>query len=915
MKKEIQKAIFIAFSLIISYCQLLAQKKIIDTSVYGKWPSVSLAYNRISNDGNYMAYIVRNQPAGSSTAFIRSIHADWKKDLGKNVDLGDWQFGFSQDSRKYIFIHNDSLGIGTLGQSTLENLPDVQDFQLFDKDENNNWLVYRKKGLSNQIVVRDLQTKTERHFIGVQEYFFSQKTQRLFLQTDKDSIQEIQCINLNNFETKKIWSGKLVGSIKLNESGGQIAFIGNAQGENSGNTIFYYTLSENQAVKLADAHSVGIDGQYEIQNINDFNDVNVCFIVQGKRLAESPKSKFVAVDIYSYKDALLQSEQLPKVNDNPSYTAIVRISDRKVSTLEQKGVKLISTIDDVINNHGYVLVTKYTDGGNGVGKDEWNWNTHAKFTVYLRSLRDASLRSIIPELRAPIVYENIHQSPDGKYVVYYDPLKGNYFSYEVETGVRRNITQFVHTNWTMFDAEDGNDELIYKYMPVGVADFLNNGKSVIIYDRRDIYQFDLSGERPAICLTNHYGVRHNIEFRLTMDNINSDNTIGHEKLIINAFNHTTKYDGFFCIHLDTQRNPEQLTMQPNILDGIAEYEVGGRSVPVKARAADSYIIQRQNALEAPNLFWTSDFKSFKKLTSLAPQKDYNWLTSRLITWKTFDGTTSQGILFKPENFDPKKRYPIIFFYYERFSNSLNRFLIPEENGAEIDVPTFISKGYLVFIPDIHYPLGTGQGFGCYNSVVSAAKYFAKMPWVDTKRMGINGHSRGGFETLYLITHSHLFAAAIAGSGYSDAISLYTRVRPDGTSAIGAFELTHQRMNTTLWEKPRIYIENSPILKVDKVFTPVLMMNNKNDHDIPFEQGAEFFNALRRLGKKAWMLQYDGAGHVTHGNAAADLSIRMQQFFDHYLQGAPPPNWMTRGVPADLKQIDNGLVLDNSGAIP
>jgi hypothetical protein len=94
-----------------------------------------------------------------------------------------------------------------------------------------------------------------------------------------------------------------------------------------------------------------------------------------------------------------------------------------------------------------------------------------------------------------------------------------------------------------------------------------------------------------------------------------------------------------------------------------------------------------------------------------------------------------------------------------------------------------------------------------------------------------------------------------------------------------------------------------------------MMSNKADGDVPFPQGVEMFTALRRLGKKAWMLQYDGEDHMVFDAAAADLTVRMKQFFDHYLKGAPPPKWMTEGVPARLKGIDSGLELDTSGKQP
>jgi dipeptidyl aminopeptidase/acylaminoacyl peptidase len=156
---------------------------------------------------------------------------------------------------------------------------------------------------------------------------------------------------------------------------------------------------------------------------------------------------------------------------------------------------------------------------------------------------------------------------------------------------------------------------------------------------------------------------------------------------------------------------------------------------------------------------------------------------------------------------------------------------------------------------------------------------------------------------------------MASSGMSDFISAYGSVIGNGTSRQRQYELYRDRIGATLWERPDLYIENSPVLKADKVTTPLLMMNNKADSDVPFPQGVEMFTALRRLGKKAWMLQYDGEDHMVFDNAAQDLTIRMTQFFDHYLKGAPAPRWMTEGVPARVKGIDSGLELDTSGRQP
>ncbi len=228
----------------------------------------------------------------------------------------------------------------------------------------------------------------------------------------------------------------------------------------------------------------------------------------------------------------------------------------------------------------------------------------------------------------------------------------------------------------------------------------------------------------------------------------------------------------------------------------------------------------------------------------------------------------------------------------------------------------VSRGYLVFVPDIHYTVGK-TGENVYNSVVSAARFLAKKPWVESSKMGIGGQSFGGYETNYLITHSNLFAAAASSAGITNLAANYGIVRGwvnQGASGQIDYESGQMRLGTTLWQNPDIYLKNSPLFNIDKVTTPVLIRHNINDPQVPCTESIELFNGLRRLKKKAWMLQYDNSGHGNHGiKDKVDLTIRITQFFDHYLKSMPPPRWMTQGIPANLKGIELRYELDPAGS--
>lgn len=882
-------------------------KPIIDSGVYDKWPRLDF-HPLISNNGNYISYTILNQPLGSTTTVIRSPEGNWTKQF-----FGISNLVFTQDNRQFLFRTHDSLAIGALGGFKTSYIPQVLSFQVLEKGNDHNWLLYRLR--SNQLVIRDLENEQEKKFDSVLAYYPSKSEEKLVIKTRNKELLQLSWVDLNNGETRMIWKGNDISDLVISKSGNEVVFIGN--GYQSKN-IFCYKRGEDVAEKIGVNSLIDINKNFSIEGINGITENGKRIILTlRKRDSFTTEKKEASVDVYSYRDPMLRSEQLANLIKNPlpAYKAVLNLGNGTIIMLEAEGMRLLTEIrNERPWNTDYVLVRKY-DCGTEPGDQEWNWNHYAQFSIYLLSLEDGSFHSISPNLqkiRIPVVLCKI--TPDGKFVLWYDPVRKNYFSYEISNGKVKNLTANIKTSW-VDDTYD--DALISRYVAIGTAGFLENSMQVFLYDRHDIYQVALDNSRSPVCLTNYYGKTHNIKFKFTFVRNYLQEIMAPTKkeILLDGFNFSNKDDGFFKVRFGIQADPIPVYVRPLLMDGLSEYEVGDFT-PVRARDTNAYIIKQENATSAPNFFYTSDFFHFRELTDMHPQKEHSWLSSELIKWKTFDGSMDQGILYKPENFNPRKKYPVIFYYYEKYSNSLHRFLMPDANGADIDIPSFVSQGYLVFIPDIHYPGYIGQGPGCYNSVVSAAGYMAKMRWVDSRRMGIDGHSRGGFETNYLVTHTNIFAAAVSGSGYSDAISLYTLLRNGGGSGMGSYELGHQRISATLWQRPELYFKNSPLLDANQVSTPILMMNNKADSDIPFEQGIQFFTSLRRLGKKAWLLQYDNEGHVLHDpKSKIDWEIRMQQFFDHYLKGMPPPVWMTKGIPARLKGIDSGFELDKRGINP
>ncbi len=329
-----------------------------------------------------------------------------------------------------------------------------------------------------------------------------------------------------------------------------------------------------------------------------------------------------------------------------------------------------------------------------------------------------------------------------------------------------------------------------------------------------------------------------------------------------------------------------------------------------------YMVKRESSQESANYYLTKNFKEFKKISNVSPEKNYNWLTSEVVRWKAENGELYEGILYKPENFNPSKKYPVIFNCYDKLTENWDGYIMPASSQGPINVPYFVSNGFLVLIPEIKSKSGDNIGSAATVCVEGAVKFLSKFPYVDISKIGINGHSFGGFLNNYILTHSKLFAAACTSAGVIDLVSFYGSLWGNGQSSTQEYaENRRIRLDGNLWLRQEKYLQADPILSLANVTSPVLLLNNKNDESTPFSQGVEFFTALRRLGKRAWMLQYDGQEHGVLGLASEDYTIRLKQFFDHYLKGAPAPIWMLDGIAAKDKGDKTGLELDTLGRTP
>jgi dienelactone hydrolase len=511
--------------------------------------------------------------------------------------------------------------------------------------------------------------------------------------------------------------------------------------------------------------------------------------------------------------------------------------------------------------------------------------------LWLVDVRDGQRRKIVENRQVA----GAALSPGGRYLAWYDSADRHWHVLDTRGGQNIEVTSAVpYPIWN----ED--DDRPMHPSPYGRAGWTEGDRELLIYDRYDIWALDPTGRTPPRVITGGMGRDRLIQFRYVDLDPNERAIPRAEPLLLSAFHLRTKAAGFFRSEVASSGPPQELVFGPK------RY-----SRPAVSEAGATLLYTREDVAEFPDL-WVADrwFGAPTRVSHANPQQDeYNWATAELVEWKSTYGVDLQGLLYRPEDFDAAQRYPMMVYFYERSSDGLHQHVPPLPHRSVIRPTFWASRGYLVFVPDIIYQSGY-PGKSAMDAVMPGVLKLAAEPWVDEENVGVQGHSWGGYQIAYMVTQTNFFRAAGAGAPVANMTSAYGGIRWEtGLSRVFQYERTQSRIGASLWEHTPRYIENSPLFFLDRVETPLLIMHNDEDGHVPFEQGIELFVGLRRLGKPAWMINYNNQPHwpITVANIL-DWNIRLQQFFDHYLKGAPAPAWMVRGVPATEKGRTLGLDL-------
>jgi dipeptidyl aminopeptidase/acylaminoacyl peptidase len=469
-------------------------------------------------------------------------------------------------------------------------------------------------------------------------------------------------------------------------------------------------------------------------------------------------------------------------------------------------------------------------------------------------------------------------SPDGRFVAFFDGT--NWQSFDTSTKTARVLTGTLKV--TLTNEEHDTPDAAPAF---GLGGWVDQGSSLLVYDRYDIWQIPTGGGEP-INLTGRVGRTAQITFRVVALDPESKALSSREPLLLTAYHNREKNWGFYAASF-AKPGTELRIDQKKLFKFIG-----------KAKKADAVLFSREDYGEFPDV-WVSDlsFKQPRKVSDANPQiADFAWGTAELVDYKSQDGVALQGVLIKPANYVAGQRYPVITYFYERESQLLYAFNEPVVNHRP-SFAVYAGAGYAVFLPDVVFTAGhPGQSF--LKCLVPAVQKLVDMGIADPKKLGLHGHSWGGYGTAYMVTQTDMFAAAVSGAPVANMTSAYGGIRwESGVARQFQYEKTQSRIGGSLWEKRDLFIENSALFFADRVKTPLLIEHGDDDGAVPWYQGIEMYLALRRLGKDCILLQYRGEPHhLQKYPNKLDYSIKMKQYFDHYLKGDPAAEWITNGQP-------------------
>lgn len=871
---------------------------------------------KISNNGNWLGYEIQKD-RGDVAACINST-----KDTTK--------FRF-ENGRGIAFSNNANWAAMTIQANQMEtenaktprerpnnslkliNLQTKEEFnaenlQSFKFSEDSRWLAYqmrlddankpkmekfKDKSLGSPLKLKHLNSGSEITIDWVSNYLFDTNSKFIFytLSTPNGKNDGVYCRELmKEFAPEKkilVIENSNFSNLAWNEKNNLLAFLATSltdKGKPKDCNLLLWNELDNKIDTAISEKTQPKDWYIPSTNKLAWNESKTLlyfgFKPVSEKVEEQEPIKFKDSTLYNFDTLLAKAEVHIWHWDDPLIMTQQQVrwrteKDRTYYAVYDFAAKKYVQISDTLvidvlvsKNDNFALAT--TDKPHR--KEQTWYGTYVD--AYAVNLKNGNKQKIIDRIE-----EMPSMSTSGNYVVFYQ--QKHWYLYDTRNNTTVNLTLNVNTNFNDVFQDIPSNPYSNRF-----GGWVDDDKGFFLYDNWDIWYFETENLGNYRCFTQGKGKETNTKYTLRRLNLELNYFDSKDTLIVQAFNKSTKDAGVFNGFLNPDRLENRIAMSNHSFREIS-----------KAKDTNVIIFAKEKYDEFPNYYVTDlALNSPKRVTSmnLAIKDTFNWGHTELVEWK-YNDTILQGYLVKPDNYNPSKKYPVMVYFYDQMSDRMNRFYMPELTHRPVN--QIYMDNYIMFFCDVKYGVGS-PGNDALESLLSGCRHLARKGIIDTNKACLQGHSWAGYQAAYIVTQTDFFKAACAGAPVGNMISAYSGIRTgSGMARQFQYEAQQSRIGGNLWDSLDAYIRNSPIFFAEKMNTPFLIGFGDVDEAVPYQQGVELYLALRRAGKPAIMLQYVNEPHwqSRYWNKL-DYSVKMKEFFDHYVLGAPAPAWITIGRP-------------------
>ena len=664
--------------------------------------------------------------------------------------------------------------------------PTYKKWQIFKKRKK----CFRPKTTGHSLTVLNPLTAEQFEIHRVVNYRFNKNGDHLYYSKsqkgESDSLT-LFAIDLKSHKIDTIIKNQLdIGSLTLDDNGNQMAFTTTTD-TNEAKTyqLAYWAVGDSKVKILVDTNTNGLKEGWavsEYSNTYFSKNGNYIYFGTNEQVEQEPEDSLLSsekakLDVWSWTDKQVQPQQLKQLRrqKKKSFNTRVNLANLQITHLEteaNESVILNTNLDQdkalVRNTDPYL---KYR-----------SWEFPWKSDYSIIDLETGEKETI---LEAQAFFPSL--SPSGKYLAWYSGLDSSWRVTSIDTKTTVNLTEGIPD--IFYSDNNGNPSQPFPRGLIGWTN-LDGKEQALIQSEFDIYEFDPTKNSQYQVITNELGKTNKTKYFLV--NFDQDSAyIDLNRVLLKGINRTTKAECFV----------KNLDFSNPVLKG--NYSLNW---PVKAPKSDKLYYRPMTVSQYPDIVMTDlSFKNQTTVTNANPQQsDYNWATVEQVKWDSYKGLQLDGLLYKPENFDSTKQYPMIVYFYEKYDDRLHNYYAPRPTASIVHATEYASNGYIVFIPNILYTPGH-PAQSAYDCIVSGTDYLTKQyDWIDTNKLALQGQSWGGYQTAQLITMTNKYACAMAGAPVSNMFSAYGGIRwGSGMSRQFQYERTQSRIGCNIWECPEL----------------------------------------------------------------------------------------------------------------